>query len=184
MSGEVWLVVGVQASGKSVVADRLARQFDRAVHIRGGQFYRWAVQGWVHHDDDRPAEARRLLELRYRLSAKVADEYCSEGFVTVVQDNIYGEDVVTWLRNVAARPRHLVVLRPSIDVVRQRDEARRRATGKIAYREGGDSIESLNALLGTTAKVGLWLDTSNQTPDETVAEIVRRRSEAVVAGFI
>ena len=52
------------------------------------------------------------------------------------------------------------------------------------YREGGDSIESLDALLGTTAKVGLWLDTSNQTPEETVAEIVRRRSEAEADGFI
>jgi hypothetical protein len=88
------------------------------------------------------------------------------------------------LHNVAARPRRLVVLRPSIDVVRQRDEARRFSAGKIAYREGGDSIESLDALLGTTAKVGLWLDTSNQTPEETVAEIVRRRSEAEADGFI
>jgi hypothetical protein len=34
------------------------------------------VRGWVHFDDaDRQAEARRFLELRYRLSALVADEY-------------------------------------------------------------------------------------------------------------
>jgi len=38
----VWLVTGVQAAGKSTVADLLARQFDRGVHLRGGQFYRWA----------------------------------------------------------------------------------------------------------------------------------------------
>ena len=72
----VWLVTGVQASGKSTVADLLARQFDRGVHVRGGQFYRWAVRGWVHPGDEREAEARRLLDLRYRLSATVADEYC------------------------------------------------------------------------------------------------------------
>ena len=37
----VWLVTGVQAAAKSTVADLLARQFDRGVHVRGGQFYRW-----------------------------------------------------------------------------------------------------------------------------------------------
>ncbi len=32
----VWVVIGVQASGKSTVADLLAHQFERGVHIRGG----------------------------------------------------------------------------------------------------------------------------------------------------
>jgi cytidylate kinase len=44
----VWLVIGVQAAGKSTVADLLARQFEHGVHVRGGQFYRWVVRGWVH----------------------------------------------------------------------------------------------------------------------------------------
>src|ERR1051325_2375185 len=111
----VWLVTGAQASGKSTVADLLARQFERGVHVRGGQFYRWAVRGWVHVDEpDRAEEARRLLDLRYRLSARVADEYAAAGFECVVQDNIYGPDVVAWLESITARPRHLVVLRPSV----------------------------------------------------------------------
>jgi len=36
--GGIWLVVGVQAAGKSTVADLLARQFERGVHVRGGEF--------------------------------------------------------------------------------------------------------------------------------------------------
>ena len=48
------------------------------------------------------------LDLRYRLSAMVADEYATAGFTAVVQDNIYGEDVATWLERVRSRPRHLV----------------------------------------------------------------------------
>lgn len=180
MGGGVWLVIGAQGAGKSTVADLLARSFERGVHVRGGQFYRWAVTGWVPHDDPRAEEARRHLDLRYRLSAMVADEYCAHGFTAVVQDNIYGDDVTGWLQRVAARPRHLVVLRPRPDVVRGRDEQRRRDTGKTAYREGGDTAESLDAALAATPRVGLWLDTSDQTPEESVTEIVRRRSEAAV----
>jgi hypothetical protein len=180
LTGSVWLVTGIQAAGKSAVADLLARQFEHGVHIRGGQFYRWAVRGWVHAGDANAAEARRLLDLRYRLAALTADEYCGAGFTTVVQDNIFGSDVPRWLESVTARPRHLVVLRPSVDVVREREQHRHRATGKTAYRPGGFTIEGLDEQLAATPRIGLWLDTSAMSLDETVAEIVRRESEAVI----
>ena len=122
------------------------------------------------------------MELRYRLSALVADQYCAEGFTTVVQDNIYGNDVLQWLALVAARPRHLVVLRPSVDVVQHRDEERRRATGKVAYRDGGVSVEDLDRALAATPHVGLWIDSSHQTPEGTVAFIRRHAARAVVDG--
>ncbi len=181
MADGVWLVTGVQAAGKSTIADLLARQFEHGVHIRGGQFYRSAVRGWVHVGDARAEEARRLLSLRYRLAALAADEYCAAGFTTVVQDNIFGTDVLRWLDSVATRPRHLVVLRPSVAVIRQREEQRQAATGKIAYRPGGFTAEGLDRQLATTPQIGLWLDTSAMSAAETVAEILRRASEAVVA---
>lgn len=177
MNAAVWLVTGAQASGKSTVADALAAHFDRAVHIRGGQFYRWVVRGWVHFDDADQEEARRLLQLRYRLSAQVADEYASAGFVAVVQDNIYGADVTNWLHHIRARPLHLVVLRPSVAVLESRDEERRTQTGKVAYR-GGYTPPLNDADLATTPELGLWLDTSWMTPTETVEAILHRAVEA------
>jgi len=180
MAGAVWLITGAQASGKSTVADLLARRFERGVHVRGGQFYRWAVRGWVHFDGADPAEGRRLLELRYHLSAVVADEYAAAGFITVVQDNIYGPDVTYWLRSIRARPTHLVVLRPSVVVLDARHEDRRLQTGKVAY--GGAFTAAVNDahVAATPADAGLWLDTSDQSPEQTVAEIVARAFEALV----
>lgn len=180
MGEGLWLVTGVQASGKSTIAELLARHFDAGVHVRGAQFYRWVTRGWVHVGDPRLEEARRLLELRYRLAARVAEEYCAAGFTTVVQDNIYGADVTRWLENLHARPRHLVVLRPSIETVAAREHGRRLATGKVAYRPNESTIEELDDQLSRTSRVGLWLDTSTLTPDETINEILRRRDEATV----
>ena len=149
--GPVWLITGAQASGKSTVADLLAREFDRGVHIRGGQFYRWAVRGWVHFDGEPNDEGRRLLDLRYRLSATVADEYARAGFTTVVQ-------------------------------VTARDAGRTAATGKVAYRDGYTPAINDEHVASTPRDLGLWLDTSELTPDETVAEILRRHSHSIVPG--
>ena len=184
VSDGVWLVVGIQAAGKSTVADLLARQFERGVHVRGGQFYRWAATGWIHPWDSDQGEARNLLDLRYRLSALAAAEYCQAGFTTVVQDNIFGEDIRTWLQAVPARPRHLVVLRPSLAVVLERNDARRRKTGKIAYGPGTTDPHQLDTLLAATPRIGLWLDTSTQTPIETVQTILERQPEAAVDQMI
>jgi len=180
----VWLVTGVQAAGKSTTADLLARQFQRGVHIRGGQFYRWAVRGWVQPGGSPPAEARRLLDLRYRLSAMAADEYCAAGFTVVVQDNIFGADVAGWLCSVVARPRHLVVLRPSLEVVRAREQQRYAAIGKIAYRPGEITPEELDQALGQTPRIGLWLDNSVLTPAQTVRQILLRAPETTVDPFV
>ena len=177
----VWLVTGAQASGKSTVADLLARRFPLGVHVRGGEFYRWAVRGWVHVGDPDEAAVRRLLDLRYMLSSTVADQYAAAGFTTVAQDNIYGVDVEQWLSRIQTAPKHLVVLRPMVEVIAQRDASRQQTIGKIASRGGFTPALNDEHVATTRRDLGLWIDSSSQTPDETVDEILSRSHEAVIA---
>lgn len=54
------------------------------------------------------------------------------------------------------------------------------ALGKVAYRSGETDAHQLDMLLGTTPRMGLWLDTSTQTPLDTLQSILDRRTEAAV----
>jgi hypothetical protein len=44
------------------------------------------------------------LRNSHRPAYSYVDEYCRAGFSTVVQDNIFGDDVPKWLGLIAARP--------------------------------------------------------------------------------
>ena len=72
----------------------------------------------------------------------------------------------------------VVVLAPRVEVVEQREASRQ----KVAYRKGDLSPAALDdALRSQTPRLGLWLDSSEQSPEETIEEIARRSAEALVA---
>jgi cytidylate kinase len=175
---DVFLITGISAAGKSTVAQRLAERFDYAVHVKGDVFRRMVVRGQMVPRDDAPAaEASKQLALRYRLGAETANAYHDAGFTVVVQDIVMGPSLSDYVSWITARPLHVVVLTPRIDVVTSREAAR----AKTAYQPDGPTIEDLDAYLrNETPRVGLWLDTSDRTPDETVDEILARRDEARV----
>jgi hypothetical protein len=91
----------------------------------------------------------------------------------VVEDVILGP----WLGRFVelASPCRLVVLAPSREAVAERDSGR----AKGGY--GRWSIDELDrALRDETPRLGLWIDSSELTPEETVAAILERIDEARV----
>ncbi len=171
----VFFVTGISAAGKTTVSELLACRFDRGVHVKGDVFRRMVVSGREHMAPGASREAERQLDLRYRLGAMTADAYFEAGFTVVVQDIVMGPALATYVSRIASRPLHVIVLAPSVDVVIVREAAR----GKTAYRPDGPTVADLDAYLRSqTPPIGLWLDTSDHTPDETVAEILARRDEA------
>jgi chloramphenicol 3-O-phosphotransferase len=172
----VILITGIQAAGKSTVAQALASRLDRSVHVRGDLFRRMIVNGRVEMGAaDPPLEALRQLSVRYGLAARVADGYAEAGFTVVLQDIVLGPSLPAMADMIKTRPLCVVVLAPRSDVVVARDEARRASRGKVAYKPGDQGVAELDAYLRShTPRIGLWLDTSEQTIDETVGEILAR----------
>ncbi|MGP3916424.1 AAA family ATPase [Nonomuraea sp. 10N515B] len=175
MNGAV-LITGVSAAGKSTVAQALAERLPRAAHVRGDTFRRMVVSGRAEMTPEPIDEAVRQLHLRYRIAATTADLYAEAGFTPIVQDVILGADLERFTKLIRTRPLHVVVLAPDPAAV----EARERARAKDGY-GGGWTVTLLDQVLHReTPRIGLWLDTSRQSPEETVEEILSRVREARV----
>jgi predicted kinase len=156
-------------AGKSAVAQALAERLIRAAHVRGDLFRRLIVRGGVSMLPDAGAEALSQLRLRYRIGASVADAYAAAGFTAVYQDIILGDDLREVVAAIRTRPLFVVVLAPRPEVAAERADARDKDSGY-----GEWTAEALHELLLGTPRIGLWLDTSDQTPEQTVDEIVAR----------
>lgn len=171
MEPAIYLITGVMASGKSTVAELLAANIPRCVHLRGDVFRRMIVSGREDMSETPSDEALRQLHLRYRLAASAAKQYYENGFSVVLQDNYYGEDLSRMAALFQDYPLHVVVLCPRADVISQREQAR----GKTGYT--GFSVENLYAqFLAETPRMGFWLDTSDLSPEQSV--------QAIMAHFI
>lgn len=171
----VVLITGISASGKSTIAELLARRFRRGVHVKGDVYRRMVVAGRQVMTSQPSDEAWRQLRLRYRLGAATTDVYHQAGFSVVVQDVVIGPVLADYVAAIHSRPLIVVVLAPRADVVAQREAQR----GKVAYRDGDNSIRELDdALRQETPSIGMWLDSSDQEPDETVDEIIERGLDA------
>lgn len=177
--GSTFLITGISAAGKSTIGAALARRFELSVHIDGDVFFNMVVGGKAVMSSDPSDEAVRQLRLRYRNGAMVADTYARNGFVVVVQDVILGPFLEEYVGLIESRPLYVIVLAPRPDALVTREADR----PKVAYRKDVESeiVETDAGFRTGTPKIGLWLDTSDQTVEETVDEILARaETEAAV----
>jgi chloramphenicol 3-O-phosphotransferase len=163
----VFVLTGPSGAGKSTVARLLAERFPRGVHLEGDVFRRSIVSGRREMTPDAAHEAVEQLRLRYRLATDAADAYFDAGFTVVLEDVIAGPMLPECLALIVSRPLRVVVLMPRREIVAAR-EAARRSDGYEHW-----SLDALYDLFARdTPRLGLWLDTSELTPEETVRAIL------------
>jgi chloramphenicol 3-O-phosphotransferase len=173
--GRVIVITGAMAAGKSTVADLLAIRLPRSVHIHGDMFRRMVVNGRADMTPNPSPDAIAQLNLRYDLAAMAADRYAEAGFDAIVQDVILGKDLADFVKRIASPDRYLVVLSPRVSALEWREEQRMK-TGYVHF-----SPDALDAVLQReTTQIGYWLDSSSQTSDETVQDILANLQRAAV----
>lgn len=174
-SGRVIVITGVMAAGKSTVAELLARQLPKSVHVRGDAFRKMVINGRAEMTPQPTEEAIAQLRLRYELASHTADRYADMGFDAIVQDVIIGAELAGFVSRIRTPRRYLIVLSPSVSALEWREEQRAKA-GYVHFSPGAlDEV-----LRRETAQMGYWLDSSAQTPEETVGDILANLERGAV----
>lgn len=169
MRKAIYIITGVMAAGKSTVAELLAKRLEKSVHLRGDIFRRMIVSGREEMSDKPSIEALNQLDLRYQITANVAKKYYDNGFTVVVQDNYLGEKLLYFIELLKDYTVYVIVLNPNIRTIEQREKNRNKK-GYVGF-----TVENLyREFMSNTPKIGLWIDSSTLTPDETVDEIIKR----------
>ncbi len=164
---DIILITGNMASGKSTVAQHLAEQLPKSVHLRGDIFRRMIINGRAVMTSELSAEAEQQLQLRYDLAVEVAKRYVQAGFTVIYQDIVLGATLESIATSFRPYRLDVVVLCPRPEVVAARDLAR----GKTGY-PNRTSVDAFDHILHTeTPRIGYWLDNSDLSVAETVERI-------------
>jgi predicted kinase len=171
MQRAIYLISGLPGAGKSSVSYLLAKRFERGVHIEADLVQQMIVAGSVWPEGEPRDEAMRQFELRRRNVSMLADSFFDAGFTPVIDDIVIGPRIDEYVSDLRGRPLLFVMLVPRPDVVREREMSR----NKYVFDRWAHLDDEMRS---DTPRVGLWLDSSGLTAEETVEEILRRAAEA------
>lgn len=164
----LFVVSGTQGAGKSTVAQALARRFERGAWVSADALQRMIVSGgrWPE-GEAMSGDAERQLRLRLQHACLLGRSFVAAGITAVIDDIVIGTRVDDLLEILAGERFVFVMLTPRLDVVRERERGRGTALWE-QWEWLDDEIRS------RTQRLGLWLDSSDQTPEQTVDEILAR----------
>jgi predicted kinase len=173
------LITGTPGAGKTTVSQLVAERLPRAARVDGDVFGIMLVSGRANMIDEEGRwnpgpEGQRQLRLRMVNLCSVADNFAEAGFTPVADTVVETREELRFIAGLLrVRPLMLVVLCPPLEVARHRNATRAPDT-RVDY-DVAPLARNQRRELGD---LGWWLDSGDQTPEETadliVAEAARR----------
>jgi len=154
----------------------LASQMGRGAHIEADKLHEFIVAGgvWPDGSPDISNEAERQLRLRLHNACLLARSFAEHGFSALIDDIVIGQRLEQAIQELRGTSYGFVMLLPDVELVRERW----RSIGSPFV----DQWQWIDTEIRTrTRRVGLWLDTTTLTPEQTVQEILRRVDETLVS---
>lgn len=172
---DVWIINGIPGSGKSTLARHLARRFERGAHIEGDRLQELIVSGGVPPGGEPAEEERRQIHLNVRNQCLLAASFAAEGFTPVIDYVVVSRArLEEYRRQLPGLALRLVTLAPGADVALERDRLRPEKTVAAFWTHLEAAIRS--ELTG----IGLWIDNSGLTVEETVDRVLADSESALV----
>jgi chloramphenicol 3-O-phosphotransferase len=164
----LFVISGTQGAGKSTVAQALAQRFERGAWVSADVLQKMIVSGRCWPEGSAMSgEAERQLWLRLHHACMLGRSFVAQGITAVVDDIVIGSRLDQLLDILAGETFVFVMLTPRLEVVRERERGR----GTALWQQW----EWLDDEIRTkTRRLGLWLDNSDLTVEETVDAILDR----------
>lgn len=179
-TGFLWLISGVPGSGKSSVADALARKYPKSAHLPIDDL-RQLVRSGLASPLEWTAETALQFEIARRNAARLATDYIANGFTVVIDDVVREADMPQYLPHLGGLTPRKVLLSPSIFVVHRRNSQRTNKSFDTKILEPIATRMHGQLLAGCPPDAG-WvvLDTSTQSVNDTVDTILKRFERVAV----
>ena len=175
------LITGTPGAGKTTVSQLVAERLPRAARVDGDVFNLMLISGRAKMLDDQgrwnpEPDGLRELQLRTVNVCSTADNFARAGFTPVIDSVVETRAELGFVRSrLRTWPLLLVVLCPPLDVARHRNATRAPET-RVSY-DVAPLARNQQRELGD---LGWWLDSGEQTPEQTAELIVAEAAQRAV----
>jgi hypothetical protein len=169
MSKFVIAITGPTGSGKTTIGERLAKRLERCVNIDTDHLKHMVPSGFYRDSTNPGGWSYSEWSLLGNNAGLLASNYLKNGFSVIINGYI---NLVAWEQiEEQVKFSHRFMLMPDLEILKKRDSGR---LAEIVM--GSKSVEAHHDYFNTEKFFSSFtkVDSTNQSPDDTVEEIVKR----------